>query len=145
MPVPLRCYRPVILHPVSLVLELCPINFVPQVPFGYKCRTLPLVVGFFSSPLPLTRCWYRGLLRFRRTWQIVSRRATVGVSLSVIPGLLFGTATHSFYHPRLVAYPVLYIVYSFSTLFGFLVGEMETRSLVDLLPGALVAFVCCIT
>lgn len=145
MPVPLRCYRPVILHPVSLVLELCPINFVQQVPFGYKCRTLPVVVGFFSSLLSLTRCWNRGLLRFRRTWQIVSRRATVGVSLSVIPGLLFGTATHSFYHLRLVAYPVLYIVYLFSTLFSFLVDEMETRLLVDVLPGALVAFVCCIT
>lgn len=97
----------------------------------------PLVVSFISSLLSLTPCLNRGLLRFTRTWQIVSRRATVGVSLSVIPGLLFGTATHSFYHPRLVAYLVPYVVYLFSTLFGFLISEMETRLLVDVLPGAL--------
>lgn len=67
-----------------------------RVPFGYKCRTLPLVVGFSPPLLLLTPCWNRGLLRSTHTLQIVSRRATVGVLLSVIPGLLFGTTTHSF-------------------------------------------------
>lgn len=136
------CYHP---HRSPWFSSLCPINIVQHVPFGYKCRTLPLVVCPFCSLLFLTPCWNRGLLRFTRTWQIVSRRATVGVPLSVILGPPFWTATHSFHHPRLVAYTVLYVVYLFSTLFGFLISEMETRLLVDVLPGALVASVCCIT